>query len=51
VKISSEVETWPTSTTNYNAHNDHRKIDCGYLQRTNTWTFWKINPLAPEFYI
>jgi hypothetical protein len=27
VKMSSEVETLPTTTTNYNVRNDHRKIE------------------------
>ena len=29
-EIGSEVETWPMRPTNYNVHNNHRKIKCDY---------------------
>jgi hypothetical protein len=33
VKLSSEVETLPTRTTNYNVRNDSRKIEYEYRKR------------------
>lgn len=42
VKISSEVETWPTRTTDYNVHNDHQKISVAIDKGQNPGHFWKI---------
>jgi len=52
VKISSEVETGPTRTTDYNVHNDHQKISVTIDKGQNPGHFWKINSpvtiLKPE---
>jgi len=42
VKISSEVETWPTRTTNYNVCNDHQKTSVTIDKGQNTGHVWKI---------
>jgi len=39
VKINSEVEMWPTRTTNYYVCNDRRKTKCDYRQRPKLRTF------------
>jgi hypothetical protein len=42
VKISFEVETWPTRTTDYNVCNDHQKISVTIDKGQNPGHFWKI---------
>jgi hypothetical protein len=47
VKISSEVETLPTRNTNYNIHNNHRKIERLSTKAKNPDIFVKLNiPLS-----
>jgi len=37
--VSSEIETWPTKTTNYNVRNDYGKFEYDYRERPKTRTF------------
>jgi hypothetical protein len=48
VETSSEVETLPISTANYNVPNDHRKTECDFRQRLKTRHFCKIKKIPPD---
>jgi hypothetical protein len=41
VTVSSEVETWPARTTNYDVHHDHRKIWLSLLTKAKKSDIWE----------